>query len=50
MYGFGGFSDTNIFDGNIGQLDLNLFSDYVRVVRSNGDNIAEYLQQDLVAA
>ena len=40
MYGFEVSLDTNIFDGNIGQLDLNLFSDYVRAVRSNGDNIA----------
>jgi len=40
MYGFEVSLDTNIFDGNFGQLDLNLFSDYVRAVRSNGDNIA----------
>ena len=39
MYGFEASFDTNLFSGNYGQLDLNLFGDYVRAERENGDNL-----------
>ena len=32
-------ANFNLYSGNYGQLDVNLFGDYVRAERSNGDNL-----------
>ena len=39
FYGFEVAANFNLYSGNYGQLDFNLFGDYVRVERSNGDNL-----------
>lgn len=40
FYGFEAAAGINLFTGSKGQLDLNLFGDYVRAERSNGDNLS----------
>lgn len=40
FYGFEAGASFNLYTGNKGQLDLNLFTDYVRAERENGENIA----------
>jgi iron complex outermembrane receptor protein len=39
FYGFEAEIGINLYSGNNGQLDMNLFSDYVRAERENGDNL-----------
>ncbi len=39
FYGLEVASNFNLYTGNYGQLDVNLFGDYVRAERSNGDNL-----------
>ena len=40
MYGFETSLDVNLFKGNHGQLDLNLFADYVRAELDDGGNLS----------
>lgn len=40
FYGFEVANTINLYSGNRGKLDFNLFGDYVRAERKNGDNIA----------
>ncbi len=40
FYGFEVASTINLYSGNRGNLNFNLFGDYVRAERENGDNIA----------
>lgn len=40
FYGFEAAASLNLYNGNNGQLDLNVFTDYVRAERDNDDNIA----------
>jgi iron complex outermembrane recepter protein len=40
FYGIELASTVNLYSGNSGKLDFNLFSDYVRAERENGENIA----------
>ncbi len=39
FYGLKIASNLNLYTGNYGQLNFNLFGDYVRAERSNGDNL-----------
>ena len=39
FYGFELQANLNLYSGNKGKLDLNLFGDYVRAERENGDNL-----------
>lgn len=39
FYGFEVASSINLYSGNHGTLDFNLFGDYVRAERENGDNL-----------
>jgi iron complex outermembrane recepter protein len=39
FYGFEVASTINLYSGNRGKLDFNLFGDYVRAERENGDNL-----------
>lgn len=39
FYGFEIGTNVNLFTNNNGKLDLNLFADYVRAERENGDNL-----------
>tara|TARA_R110002096_G_scaffold105107_1_gene231392 strand:- start:22233 stop:24212 length:1980 start_codon:yes stop_codon:yes gene_type:complete len=40
FYGFEVASTINLYSGNKGKVDFNLFGDYVRAERENGENIA----------
>ncbi|MBL1142603.1 MAG: TonB-dependent receptor [Proteobacteria bacterium] len=40
FYGFEAAASLNLYSGNRGILDLNLFGDYVRAERENGDNLS----------
>lgn len=39
FYGFEAATNINLYTGNYGQVNLNLFGDYVRAERENGDNL-----------
>ncbi len=39
FYGFEAATNINLYDGHYGQVNFNLFGDYVRAERENGDNL-----------
>lgn len=39
FYGFETAMGVNLYSGNTGELDVNLFADYIRAERENGDNL-----------